>query len=101
MVAIIENKRDSLIELCHRFAVRRLEVFGSAATGRFDPSKSDIDFLVEFEAATPGERAARFFGLLAALQDLFSLNIDLVEMKAVRNPYFRKSIDSSRVPLYG
>ncbi len=101
MLAIIEDNKYSLLELCRRFAVKRLEIFGSAASGRFDPSKSDIDFLVEFETAPPGEHAARYFGLLAALQDLFSINIDLVEIKAIKNPYFRKVIESSRVVVYG
>jgi predicted nucleotidyltransferase len=101
MITVIESKRDSLRELCRQFAVKRLEIFGSAASDRFDPSRSDIDFLVEFEASTPSEHAARYFGLLAALQDLFSVNIDLVELNAVKNPYFKKSIESSRVPVYG
>jgi predicted nucleotidyltransferase len=101
MITIIDKKKDSLIALCRRFAVKRLEVFGSAASGNFDPQKSDIDFLVEFEAASPSEHAARYFGLLAALQDTFSFNIDLVEMKAVKNPYFKKGVESTKVLVYG
>jgi predicted nucleotidyltransferase len=98
---IIDSKRNALIELCRRFAVNRLEVFGSVARGDFEPSKSDIDFLVEFEPSAPEQHAARYFGLLAALQDLFSCDIDLVEIKAVKNPYFRKGIESSRMRVYG
>jgi predicted nucleotidyltransferase len=101
MIAIIENKKESLINLCRQFGVKRLDVFGSAASGHFDPQKSDIDFLVEFETASPAEHAARYFGLLAALQDSFSFNIDLVEIKAVKNPYFRNSLELSRVAVYG
>jgi uncharacterized protein len=101
MVAIIENKKAPLIELCRKFSVKRLEVFGSAASGNFDLSKSDIDFLVEFETSSPGEHAARYFGFLAALQDLFSSNIDLVEVQAIANPYFKKDIDLTRVTIYG
>ena len=45
MVSIIDKNRDELIELCRAHHVKRLDVFGSAATGDFD-SISDIDFLV-------------------------------------------------------
>ena len=48
MISLIENKRTVLTDLCRRFGVRRLELFGSAATDAFDPSRSDLDFLVEF-----------------------------------------------------
>jgi len=48
MITLITQKRDRIAEHCHRLNVRRLEVFGSAADGTFDPEKSGIDFLVEF-----------------------------------------------------
>ena len=48
MIADIALHREELRDLCRRFHVRRLEVFGSAARGDFDPARSDIDFLVEF-----------------------------------------------------
>ena len=101
MVAIIESNKTTLIELCRKFSVKRLEVFGSVASGNFDISKSDIDFLVEFEPGSPVEHATRYFGLLAALQDLFSSDIDLIEVRAITNPYFKENIDLSRVTIYG
>lgn len=50
MNSLIEQKRDDLNRLCERFKVQQLEIFGSAARGEFDPAKSDLDFLVEFQA---------------------------------------------------
>ena len=50
MIELIEQHRPDLADLCRRFGVHRLEVFGSAADGQFDPTRSDIDFLVEFNA---------------------------------------------------
>lgn len=47
----IESHRSAIDEICARFGVRRLELFGSGATGRFDTARSDLDFLVEFGAA--------------------------------------------------
>ncbi|MGN6033725.1 MAG: nucleotidyltransferase family protein, partial [Thermomicrobiales bacterium] len=47
MIALIQDNVQEIRALCERFDVRRLELFGSAATGRFDPAHSDIDFLVD------------------------------------------------------
>lgn len=101
MVALIEKHRNALIDLCRKFKVKRLELFGSATGKRFDPIRSDVDFLVEFEPSLPTEHAARYFGLLAALQELFARNIDLVEFEAIRNPYFKNEIEPLREPVYG
>jgi predicted nucleotidyltransferase len=101
MVAMVEEHRQEIEHLCERFGVSRLDVFGSAAAGnRFDPASSDLDFLVEFEAMDPVRHAKSYFGLLAGLQDLFRREVDLVEIKAVTNPYFLKSIDKGRRPIY-
>ena len=100
MDRIIREHQEELNRLCAQYAVRRLEVFGSAATGRFDSSSSDLDFLVELEPGTPGELAEHYLGLLEDLEGLFARPIDLVMTKAVRNPYFLKQIESSRTLLY-
>ena len=100
MHRIIEEQRNVLRDLCDRFAVRRFEIFGSAATERFDPAASDLDFLVEFAPGSPSEMADRYFGLLEALETLFSRSVDLVMIPAIKNPYFRQGIERSRTLLY-
>ena len=50
----ISNARADLQELCQRFRVERLELFGSATRDDFDPDRSDFDFLVEFLPLQPG-----------------------------------------------
>lgn len=102
MIADIAAHREELQHLCRRFGVRRLEVFGSAARGTdFDPAKSDIDFLVEFE---PGEAGAplfdTYFGFKESLEALFGRNVDLVEAGAVRNPYLKENIERSRETVF-
>jgi uncharacterized protein len=90
----------SIAELCQRFRIQRLEVFGSAARGSdFDPALSDADFLVEFEPETPPD-LRRFFGAKMALEALLGRSVDLVEPSAVRNPYVLASINQSREPVY-
>jgi uncharacterized protein len=78
----------------------RLTLFGSAASGEFDPSRSDVDLLVRFRAMSPAEHADAYFGLLEALEELLGRSIDLLEEGAVRNPYLQRSIDQSRRILY-
>ena len=53
MIAEISSHREELRELCRRFHVRRLDLFGSAAGDDFDAERSDLDFLVEFERGAP------------------------------------------------
>ena len=83
--------------LCRRFGVRRLDVFGSAATGRFDPARSDLDFLVEY---APDASAKAHLGLLRALEDLFGRKVDLLTERGLQNPFLRRRIDSERRTLY-
>ncbi len=100
MITFLETKRNQIVALCRRYHVRRLEVFGSAAVGRFDPQTSDLDFLVEFYPVGRGQHADTYFGLLEGLQDLFLRPVDLVMVRAVSNPYFRRSIEQTRELLY-
>ncbi len=100
MIPEIQERAPSLAMLCRRFRVRRLDLFGSAATDQFDPQTSDLDFLVEFEALLPNEYADAYFGLLEELENLFNRRVDLVVAGAVKNPYLRESIEKSRTLLY-
>lgn len=99
MSLLLQTHRAELDALCRRFHVRRLDAFGSAATGRMHAG-SDLDFLVEFEPLPEGGYADAYFGLLEALQALFHRSVDLVVTSAIRNPYFRQSAEASRMPLY-
>jgi len=96
----VESKLSELAALCRRFGVRRLELFGSAAEGRFDPRGSDFDFLAEFDPAICGGYADRYFGLLTELERLFARKVDLVDTTALKNPYFIRRIEQSRTLLY-
>jgi hypothetical protein len=62
MIAEILSHREELEELCRRFHVRRLDLFGSATGDDFDSERSDLDFLVEFDPRAPGGYADAFFG---------------------------------------
>jgi uncharacterized protein len=100
MIPLVENKRSELAALCVRRSVRRLMLFGSAATGRFDPARSDLDFLVEFEPRPPARHADNYFGLMEDLQRLFGQAVDLVESGPITNPYFRQAVEQTQVVVY-
>lgn len=100
MIAQVEQRRAELENLCRRFQVQTLSVFGSAAMGEFRNEESDLDFLVEFEPAAGPGYADRYFGLLESLEQLFGRPVDLVVASAIRNPYFRESVERSKALIY-
>ena len=100
MISLIEHHHDDLVSRCKQFGVKRLEIFGSAATGEFDESSSDIDFLVDFDDRTTDDLFHRYFGLKSALEQLFGRPVDLVMVGALRNPYFIDSVNSTRQLVY-
>lgn len=102
MLPLIAARRSEIAALCRRLDVRRLEVFGSAAREEdFDPQRSDLDFLVEFDTVAAALSIDRFFDLRDGLERMLGHPVDLVTAGAVRNPYLRDSIDRCKEPVYG
>lgn len=99
MIEAIETSRNALADLCQRFHVDRLEVFGSAATDDLTEA-SDLDFIVEFQRVDSMTVADQYFGLLAELEELFGRDIDLLSGRSLRNPYFIRSVEKTRRLLY-
>jgi uncharacterized protein len=103
MIAVLEEKREEIAELCRQFDVCRLEVFGSAAEGDFDPERSDVDFIVEYcPDADLGPWLKRYFELQEALEGILGRSVDLVMMEApaFENPYFAREANRTRRLLY-
>jgi predicted nucleotidyltransferase len=97
---IVEANLPALRALCRRFGVRRLDLFGSAANGRFDPARSDLDFLVEFEKPSSGGFYGDYFKLLEALETLFQRKVDLLKETSLVNPYLRRQIESEKRRIF-
>ena len=100
MNLVISVHQSELAKLCQEFHVRRLELFGSAASDAFNPERSDLDFLVEFEPLSDGAYATAFLGFKEELEGLFGRSVDLVVGSAIRNPYFRQSVEQGKALLY-
>jgi predicted nucleotidyltransferase len=100
MQPLIEQNREQIIELCRTHHVRRLAVFGSAVRDDFDPERSDVDLLVEFETLPYPDSLHNHQKLKDKLMALFSRPIDLIRAGSVRNPYVRRSIETDQETLY-
>ncbi len=102
MHALIEQHRAAIAELCRRHRVRRLEVFGSGARGvDFDPQRSDVDFLVEFDTAGGGPTLKAYFALQDDLAAVLGRPVDLVMAGSLANPFVKADVDRTREPVYG
>jgi len=99
-MSIIDRNIEKIKALCSKHKVSRLFVFGSVLTERYNQS-SDIDFVVDFSDVDIYNYADNYFDLKTSLENLLNRQIDLLEEKAINNPYLRKSIDSSKKLIYG
>ncbi len=97
---LIELNIQQIIALCKRHKVTKLFVFGSILTHKFNDN-SDVDLLVEFSRTEISDYFSNFFDFKYALQDLLGREIDLLESQAIRNPYLKLNIDSSKQLIYG
>lgn len=97
---LLQAKLEPLRELCERFGVVKLELFGSAAKGTFDPKSSDIDLIAEFNNRREGNYAARFLDFAEGAEALLQRPVDLLTEAMIKNPYFKQDVDESRITLY-
>ena len=96
LLPLLEERLEPLRELCRRYGVERLEVFGSAAKGAFDPATSDLDFIARFRNTLEPGYCERFCGFADAAEALMGHPVDLLTERMIRNPYFREDVDAVR-----
>jgi uncharacterized protein len=95
----LERYIGAIKTLCQENKVKNLYVFGSVLTDSFT-DKSDIDLIVDIDSNDPLDYADNYFNLKFALEALLNRPIDLLENKAIKNPYLRENIDNSKTLLY-
>jgi predicted nucleotidyltransferase len=91
---------DAIADACRQHQVLRMHLFGSALRDDFDPSRSDLDLLVEFQPIESGALVQAYFGLERQLASITGKSVDLVMADAVRNPYVRRDIEASKRLIY-
>lgn len=98
MAAPVEIDRDRIADFCRRWKVTEFALFGSAIRDDFRPD-SDVDVLVTFEADAPWS-LWDLSRMRAELERIFDREVDLVEKKALRNPFRRQAILSNQRVIY-
>ncbi|UZO81731.1 nucleotidyltransferase domain-containing protein [Aquimarina sp. ERC-38] len=97
----IDDQNIRLIKnLCKNYKVKTLSLFGSATREDFN-NESDIDFIVDFNENDPFKYADLYFDLKDQLEDLLKRKIDLIEIRAIQNKFFKKELEETKILLYG
>ena len=89
---------EEIEELCQRWKVKELALFGSVLRDDFRPD-SDVDVLVAF-ADDAGWSLFDFITMASELAELFGREVDLVEKQGLRNPFKRAAILGSKEVIY-
>lgn len=97
---ISEKNINYIKKLCQKYGVRTFSAFGSVTREDFN-EQSDIDFVVDFEEKDPFCYTDLYFNLKESLEKLLQRPIDLVEERAIKNSYFKREIDATKVLIYG
>ena len=99
---LIEMNIDKIVALCKKYRVAKLWVFGSILTPGFNEG-SDVDFAVSFDKDKINlhDYADNYFDFIDELKQLFSREIDMVCADSIKNPFFRRSLDATKVQIYG
>ena len=95
-----ENIQLSSHELCKRFGIKRLGLFGSVARGDYT-TDSDIDFFAEFDAPTPETMPDRYLGFIREASSKFGRDIQLLTPRMLRNPHLKRSIEKDLTIIHG
>ena len=96
----IESHNADITKLCKTHNVKSLYAFGSVVTDKFN-TESDIDLIVEFQQLDVLDYVDNYYDLKFSLEILLNREIDLIEEKAIKNPYFRKTINQNKQLIYG
>ena len=96
----LDKYRSMIISLCEKHKVKSLYAFGSVLTDKFNED-SDIDFVVNFYNLPLEDYADNYFDLKFSLEDTLNRPVDLLEEKALHNPYFINIINQQKQLIYG
>jgi len=94
----IDMSEKHIKEFCQKWKIRELALFGSVLRDDFD-SDSDVDVTVSFEDGAPWS-LWDIMDMRKELQQMFGRPVDIVEKEALRNPFRRQEILSTRRIIY-
>jgi predicted nucleotidyltransferase len=97
---ISDKNINHIKQLCKQYKVKSFFAFGSVTRDDFK-NESDIDFVVDFDETDPFKYTDLYFQLKEKLENLFKRQIDLIEERGIKNQFFRKELDSTKILIYG
>jgi len=97
---LLDKHINDIQKLCSDHNVKQLYAFGSVLTNEFD-KESDVDLVVDFEPIDIASYADNYYDLKFSLQNILNRPVDLLEEKAIKNPYFKSNINQHRQLIYG
>ena len=97
---ILDNHINDILNLCKTHNVKSLYAFGSVLTDKFN-KESDVDLIVDFEKLDVLDYGDNYYELKFSLEDILKRSVDLLEEKAIKNPYFRKTLNQNKKLIYG
>jgi predicted nucleotidyltransferase len=100
MLMRLDKYREEIGFICAKHLVKHLYVFGSVLDASFN-ADSDVDFLVDFQQIDLNIYAGNYFDLKFKLEQLLKRKVDLLELQAIKNPYFKSEIDRTKKLIYG
>jgi predicted nucleotidyltransferase len=87
-------------QLCQKYKVSKLYVFGSLVNGRFNERSSDADFVVAFESLSNRSLAQNYLNLMVDLSELLERPVDLLLDEPIENPYFKEELEETKLLIY-
>lgn len=100
MIGEVERQQHKVVALCRQYHVRKLRLFGSAATGAFVSATSDLDFVAELANTQSSDYPDRYLDFAEALEKLFNRRVDVITERAIQNPYFRAEVERTAQVIY-
>ena len=98
--ASIEQRRGDIAQLCERYGVLELALFGSILRNDFGQTSSDVDVAVKFGPPVHLSLARQYFDFQTALERLLLRPVDLVEIEAMPDTRLKRIIERTKVLIY-
>lgn len=93
----IQIDREKIAEFCRARGIRRLSLFGSVLRDDFDPERSDVDVLAEFEPGALRGLGFRYFGYGDQVSEIIGRRVDFFSRLS---PHFDAAVRREALPIY-
>ncbi len=89
--------RERIAEFCRARGIRKLSLFGSVLRDDFDPARSDVDVLAEFEPGVLKRAGFQYFGYGEELSAILRCKVDFCSRL---HPLILERVKDELFPVY-